>query len=182
MTKGICVFCGSQFGNHPAYEGAAIRMGELIAKEGWRLVYGGGSVGLMGVVSRAAIAAGGHVTGVIPAFLRYVEAPADEVTDMHIVDTMHTRKQMMFDFSDAFVVLPGGVGTMDELVEMTTWSQLQRHAKPILLVDTLNYFEEYHTLMRTIVDKGFAKPSIYDLYERTASPDTAIERLRVLLG
>ncbi len=136
----------------------------------------------MGVSSRAAIRAGGHVTGIIPEFLRNVEAAHTEVTDMHVVNSMHVRKQMMFDMSDAFVVLPGGLGTLDELVEMTTWAQLQRHVKPILLVDVLNYWEPYDALIDAVVAKGFAHPMVKRLYSRVPSPQAAIAHLKPVVA
>ncbi len=174
----ICVFCAASDGADPAYAAAADEMGRLIAAAGLRLVYGGGSIGLMGTVARAAKRAGGEVIGVIPTFLRYVEAPQDDVTEMHIVQSMHERKQMMFDFADAFVSLPGGIGTMDETIEMMTWSQLDRHAKPIVLVDTLGYWSAFDALMRTIVANGFARPNLMDLYRIAPDPAAALAALR----
>ena len=177
MTS-VCVYCGSSFGTDPAFEAAAAETGRLIAAAGMRLVYGGGSVGLMGVVARAAFQAGGQVVGIIPAFLRYAEIPEDEVTEMHIVDSMHQRKQMMFDMSDGFIVLPGGIGTLDETFEMMTWSQLGQHAKPILMIDTAGYWSNFQAMMTQIVDSGFAKPSLSELYTIVPDPAAAISILR----
>lgn len=175
--RSICVFCGASPGSDGAYAEAAAEMGRLIAEAGLRLVYGGGSVGLMGVVARAARAAGGEVIGVIPGFLRYAEIPEDEVTKMHFVDSMHERKQMMFDLSDAFVALPGGIGTLDETIEIMTWAQLGQHAKPIVLVDTNGYWSALLDLLARVVAEGFAKPSLAELYAVVPTPETAIDTL-----
>ena len=121
--------------------------------------------------------AGGEVIGVIPTFLRYVEAPQDDVTEMHVVQSMHERKQMMFDFADAFVSLPGGIGTMDETIEMMTWLQLERHEKPIVLVDTNGYWSAFDALMQKIVTEGFARPNLLGLYRIAPDPDSALSIL-----
>lgn len=176
--RSVCIFCAASPGVHPAYGEAAAEMGRLIAEAGLRLVYGGGSVGLMGIVARAARAAGGEVIGVIPDFLRYAEIPEDEVTKMHFVSSMHERKQLMFDLSDAFVSLPGGIGTMDETIEIMTWAQLGRHGKPIVLVDTLGYWSAFEDMLKKVVSAGFAKPSLADLYTVVAEPAAAIGILR----
>mgnify|MGYP001174192382 CR=1 FL=1 len=175
--RSICIFCAASPGNDPVYAEAAAEMGRLIAEAGLRLVYGGGSVGLMGIVARAARAAGGEVIGVIPGFLRYAEIPEDEVTKMHFVNSMHERKQLMFDLSDAFVALPGGIGTLDETIEIMTWAQLGQHAKPVLLVDTKGYWSALLELLNTVVREGFAKPSLAELYEVVPTPEAAIGTL-----
>ncbi len=177
MPTSICVFCGASPGASPAYAEAASELGRAIAGAGMRLIYGGGSVGLMGVTARAAARAGGEVIGVIPTFLRYAEIPEDEVSQMHVVDSMHARKQMMFELSDAFISLPGGIGTMDETIEMMTWAQLGRHGKPIVLVDTLGYWSAFEGLMRAIVEQGFAKDSLHDLYRIVPDPQAALKLL-----
>ncbi|MFT3809107.1 MAG: TIGR00730 family Rossman fold protein [Micropepsaceae bacterium] len=176
--RSICIFCAASPGSDPAYAEAAATMGRLIAEAGLTLVYGGGSVGLMGIVARAARAAGGEVIGVIPGFLRYAEIPEDEVTKMHFVNSMHERKQLMFDLSDAFVALPGGIGTLDETIEIMTWAQLGQHAKPILLVDTKGYWSALLELLNKVVTEGFAKPSLADLYAVVATPQAAIDTLQ----
>lgn len=176
--RSVCIFCAASPGNDPAYAEAAETMGRLIAEAGLRLVYGGGSVGLMGIVARAARAAGGEVIGVIPGFLRYAEIPEDEVTKMHFVTSMHERKQLMFDLSDAFVALPGGIGTLDETIEIMTWAQLGQHAKPILLVDTKGYWSALLELLNKVVTEGFAKPSLAELYQVVATPEAAIDTLQ----
>lgn len=174
QLRSVCIFCAASPGADAAYAEAAAEMGRLLGEAGLRLVYGGGSVGLMGVVARAARAAGGEVIGVIPGFLRYAEIPEDEVTKMHFVDSMHARKQMMFDLSDAFISLPGGIGTMDETIEIMTWAQLGQHAKPIVLVDTLGYWSAFEAMLTRVVAAGFAKPSLAELYCVVPDPAAAI--------
>jgi uncharacterized protein (TIGR00730 family) len=175
--KSICVFCAASDGVNTAYAGAAEDLGRQIAGRGLRLVYGGGSVGLMGIVARAAKRAGGEVIGVIPSFLRYVEAPEGDISEMHIVQSMHERKQMMFDFSDGFIVLPGGIGTLDETIEIMTWAQLERHTKPIMLVNTLNYWSAFDAMMDHIITNGFARPGLKDLYRLAPTPEAALTAL-----
>ena len=133
--RNICVYCGSNVGANPAYAAAARQLGRSMAKEGIGLVYGGGGLGLMGELARAVLAHGGSVTGIIPAFLSEKERMLRDVTELVVVDDMHQRKKLMFDKSDAFVALPGGIGTLEELVEQLTWAQLGRHTKPIVLVN-----------------------------------------------
>lgn len=174
----ICVFCGSTSGADPEFASAAEETGRRIAESGHRLVYGGGSVGLMGVVARAARRAGGEVVGVIPGFLRYAEIPEDEVTKMHFVDSMHERKQKMFDLSDGFLVLPGGIGTLDEAIEIMTWAQLGRHAKPVVFIDTKGYWTPLLALLKAVVESGFAKESLADLYAVAPDPASALSRFQ----
>ena len=135
--ESICVFCGSSTGRNPDHLEAANTLGRAMAAAGIRLVYGGGSIGLMGAVARSVLENGGEVTGIIPEFLVRREIMLEGVTDFHVVEDMHTRKRMMFERSDAFVALPGGIGTLEEVVEQMTWAQLGRHAKPIVLADIL---------------------------------------------
>jgi uncharacterized protein (TIGR00730 family) len=137
----ICVYCGSGFGNDPAYTKAADILGASIARAGLRLVYGGGNVGLMGTVARAVLDHGGHVTGIIPEFLKKRELMLDTVQETVIVPDMHTRKQMMYERSDAFIALPGGFGTLDEFFEVLTWSQLGFHGKPCALLNVAGYYD-----------------------------------------
>ena len=142
----LCVYCGSGSGTDPAFEQAAFDLGKAMAEADIRLVYGGGNTGLMGTVARAVIDHGGKVTGIIPDFLKDREVMLKDADDMIVVPDMHTRKQMMFDRSDAFVALPGGVGTLEELVEQLTWSQLGQHTKPILIVDMNGFWRPLLTL------------------------------------
>jgi uncharacterized protein (TIGR00730 family) len=145
--RGVCVYCGSSPGSNPAFAEAADELGAAIAGMGARLVFGGGGRGLMGRVARAAMAAGGEVVGIIPRFLLDREEATLEWSELVIVDNMHERKQLMFDRADAFVALPGGVGTLEELVEQLTWVQLDRHKKPVLIADVAGFWRPLLSLM-----------------------------------
>jgi uncharacterized protein (TIGR00730 family) len=138
--KRLCVFCGSSFGDDPAYLAAARDLGQLLAASGIGLVYGGASVGLMGAVADAALAAGGEVIGVLPQGLREREVGHNGLTELHIVATMHERKALMADLADGFIALPGGIGTLEEFCEILTWAQLGVHAKPCGLLDIADYY------------------------------------------
>lgn len=154
----LCVFCGSRHGARPAYAEAAAELGRTLAARGIELVYGGGNVGLMGVVADACLAAGGTVTGVIPQALMDWEVGHSGLSRLEIVGSMHERKARMAELSDGFIALPGGLGTFEELFEMLTWAQLGFHAKPIALLDVGGYYEPLRQLMRAAVDEGFMKP------------------------
>ncbi|QQS12874.1 MAG: TIGR00730 family Rossman fold protein [Rhodospirillales bacterium] len=160
--KSVCVFCGSRPGNDPAYAVEAARFGRMVAERGLTLVYGGGGIGLMGVVARAALSAGGSVVGVIPDFLRRAEAGMDGLTEIVVVETMHERKMAMSERSDAFVVLPGGVGTLEELFEILSWRTLGLHDKPMVVVDQADYWQPLQDLVDRMVDGGFASAPIRD--------------------
>jgi uncharacterized protein (TIGR00730 family) len=153
----LCVFCGARFGADPATRDVARRLGELVAREGVTLVYGGGGVGLMGLVANAALQARGRVVGVIPRFLLQREAGHPALSETVVVETMHERKLQMFERSDAFVVLPGGIGTLEELFEVLSWRTLGLHSKPIVIVDQGGYWEPLAALLRSIVEGGFAE-------------------------
>ncbi|MFD1694560.1 TIGR00730 family Rossman fold protein [Roseibium aestuarii] len=157
--QSICVYCGSSFGTDPAYEAAATRLGQVIAGAGLRLVYGGGNVGLMGTVARAALAEGGKVTGIIPTFLERREEMLDSLDELVVTQTMHERKHLMFEKSDAFVALPGGIGTLEEVVEMMTWAQLGRHAKPVCLADVNGFWSPLLDLLDHMRAQGFIRES-----------------------
>ena len=161
--KRICVFAGSRDGADPAYTEAAARLAEAIVAAGLGLVYGGGRVGLMGAVADAALAEGGEVIGVIPSALQRREIAHRGLTELHVVDSMHERKAMMAQLSDAFAALPGGFGTMDELVEAVTWSQLGIHSKPVGLLDVAGYWQPLRRLVDNAVDQGFVAPAGRDL-------------------
>ncbi|HET9704981.1 MAG TPA: TIGR00730 family Rossman fold protein [Vicinamibacterales bacterium] len=154
----LCVFCGSSVGNNSAYADAAEAMGALLAKRGIGLVYGGGHVGLMGVIAEAALAAGGEVIGVIPRALFEREIGHSGVTDLRIVDSMHTRKAMMADLADAFVAMPGGVGTFEELFEAITWTQLGLHRKACGLLNVAGFYSPLAAFIDQAVSEGFIKP------------------------
>ena len=138
----ICVFCGAAAGNDPRYAAAAGELGRSLAARSIEVVTGGGKVGLMGVVADATLAAGGRVIGVIPRFLEEREVAHHGLTELHVVESLHERKALMHQLSDGFIVLPGGFGTLDELMESTTWAQLGLHAKPIGIVNVAGYFDE----------------------------------------
>ena len=162
--RSLAVFAGSRMGSTPAFEAAAHRLGTMMAERGMGLVYGGGNIGLMGVVARAVLKGGGSVTGVIPEFLQTLEVGNPGVTELIVVDTMHTRKARMFDLADAFVVLPGGLGTLDEVIEIATWKQLQLHAKPIVIVDVDGYWAALRNLAASVIAGGFAHAGIKELF------------------
>ena len=156
--KSVCLFCGSSEGGDPAYVEAAAAFGAATAKAGWRLVYGGGGVGLMGASARAAHAAGGRVVGIMPAFLRSRERLFDDVETV-VVTSMHERKTLMYDQSDAFVVAPGGVGTLEEVVELLSWKRLDLHAKPIIFLNINGFWETFFALMQHSMAEGMTPPS-----------------------
>lgn len=156
----ICVYCGSGLGTDPAYAEAARTLGKALAENNIRLVYGGGGLGLMGELARTTIAAGGKVTGIIPEFLGSREHMLENVDELIVVDDMHTRKKLMFDRSDAFVALPGGIGTLEELVEQLTWSQLGRHTKPIVLANINDYWSPFVTMLGHMRDAQFIRAGL----------------------
>lgn len=153
--KSICVFCGSNPGTNPAYAAAARELGTLLAKSNITLVYGGGNVGLMGIVADASLAAGGKVIGVIPDFLMRKEVGHAGLTRMEIVETMHERKQKMADLSDGFIALPGGMGTLEEMAEILTWGQLGLHQKPFGLMNTAGYYQSLIQMFDQMVQEQF---------------------------
>ena len=153
--KNICVYCGSGPGNDPRFVKDATMLGSILADNDIGLVYGGGSVGLMGAVSSAAIAKGGRVTGVIPEFLSGRERPLADAQELIVTHDMHERKRIMFERSDAFVALPGGIGTLEELVEQLTWAQLGRHKKPILVLNTGGFWDPLCSLLEHMSSLAF---------------------------
>jgi uncharacterized protein (TIGR00730 family) len=156
--RNICVYCGSANGVDPVFEGAAKALGRAIAEAGHGLVYGGGDRGLMGIVARAVLAHGGRVTGIIPEFLQQRESMLHEAQELVLVPDMHTRKRLMFERADAFVALPGGVGTLEELVEQLTWVQLERHSKPVLIADIAGFWRPLLSLFAHMREHGFIRP------------------------
>ena len=153
--RSLCVYCGSNAGNKPAYTERAIALGDRIAKEGMQLVYGGGNIGLMGAVADAVMQAGGQVTGVIPEQLVQMEVAHNGVSRLEVVGSMHERKKRMFDLADGFVALPGGFGTLDEMFEMLTWRQLGLGDKPCAFLDVDGYFEPLIAMMVRMVAERF---------------------------
>ncbi|WP_027592544.1 TIGR00730 family Rossman fold protein [Pseudomonas sp. LAIL14HWK12:I7] len=158
LVRSVCVFCGASIGANPAYREAAVALGQAIARRGLTLVYGGGAVGLMGVVADAAMAAGGEVVGIIPQSLLDAEVGHKGLSRLEVVDGMHARKARMAELSDAFIALPGGLGTLEELFEVWTWGQLGYHAKPLGLLDVNGFYEKLGGLLDHIVEEGFVRP------------------------
>jgi uncharacterized protein (TIGR00730 family) len=160
QIKTVCVYCGSGPGTNPHFEQAAITLGKVFAENDIRLVYGGGSIGLMGAVAKSTLDHGGKVTGIIPDFLRARENALTRVQEMIVTPDMHERKRLMFERSDAFVALPGGIGTLEELVEQLTWQQLGRHSKPVLLANIDNFWEPLLALLAHMRSTAFIRPSL----------------------
>lgn len=180
--KSVCVYCGSRAGIDPAYAADAAALGNAIAENNWRLVYGAGDVGLMGTVARAAQDAGANTFGVIPQHLVDWEVGKTDLTTYIVTETMHERKKVMFMNSDAVVVLPGGAGSLDELFEALTWRQLGLHEKPIFILNTNGYWDPLIQLINHTVTQGFADASLLDFI--TVVPDTAttVSALRDVLS
>lgn len=172
----LCVFCGSSPGHDPRHRAAAQRLGQLLGEAGVRLVYGGGHTGLMGAVADATLGAGGAVTGVIPGHLVRREL-AHERVQLEIVDSMHARKQRMFDLADAIAVLSGGVGTLDETFEVITWKQLGMHDKPIIVVDVAGYWRRLDELVAATIEAGFSSPETRSLYRIVSSVEDVLATL-----
>jgi len=176
-VKNICVFCGSASGRRPAYARAARAFGSALAERGLGLVYGGGSIGLMGVVADAAMEGGVPVVGVIPRALFRREIAHHGITRLEVVPSMHARKARMARLSDAFVALPGGIGTLEELFEVLTWGYLGIHAKPTGLLDVGGYWRPLIRLLDHAVDEGFLRPAHRKLVVVDRSPARLLERL-----
>ena len=172
--RAVCVFCGSSSPADPRYRDAACALGALVARRGIGLVYGGGSVGLMGELADAALGHGGRVTGVIPAGLFAREVGHTGLTELHEVASMHERKKLMYDLSDAFVALPGGLGTLEELAEVATWSQLGLHSKPVVLLDVDGFWEPLVSQLDRMVGTGLLTSASRDLIQRTRSAEEAL--------
>jgi hypothetical protein len=178
----VCVFCGSRSGLRPAYVAAAQALGAAMARNGWRLVYGAGDVGLMGEVARAAIAAGAPSLGVIPTHLLAREKGKRDLSTLIITEDMHERKKVMFMNSDAVVVLPGGAGSLDEFFEVLTWAQIGLHGKPIFLLDVDGYWQPLVSLINHIIAEGFAAPSLLSLFATVPDVPALEEALLAVEG
>jgi uncharacterized protein (TIGR00730 family) len=170
----VCVFCGSSASVAEVYRQSATLLGTALGQAGMDLVYGGGRVGLMGIVADSALAAGSRVTGIIPRFLEEFEVGHEGLDELVITETMHDRKQLMYDRADAFVVLPGGLGTLDETIEVITWTQLGLSSKPVILVNVDGYWAPFLALIRHSIAKGFAKPKHEAILSIVATPEEAI--------
>lgn len=173
----VCVFCGSNLGLDAVYAKSATRFGEQVARRGLTLVYGGGCVGLMGAVADGALAAGGRVVGVIPQSMMGKEIAHDGLTELRVVASMHERKAMMAEVSDAFVALPGGVGTMEEFFEIWTWGQLGLHAKPYGLLDVDGFYAPLITFLDHLVEQRFVKDRHRQMLIVSRSPEEMLDRL-----
>ncbi len=176
--KNVCVYCGSSSNVDEGFKKAATKMGQLIAAQGWGVVYGGGRVGLMGLVADAALEKGGKVIGIIPEHIQAREVQHKELTELHVVDTMHVRKQMMVDQSQAFVILAGGLGTLDELFELLTWKQLGLHDKPIVIVNMNNYWTDLLETINHIASEGFMRETDLGLFDVVESVEEVPELLK----
>ena len=176
----VTVFCGSSPGVDPAYAQAAQALGHGLGASGIKLVFGGGNVGLMGITAAAALDAGGEVTGIIPDFLRRREVEFHGLTELIVTDSMHTRKRRLFALADAFVVMPGGLGTFDETIEIMTWKQLGQHNKPIILVDILGWAQPFVALVEQTITRGFARDTVRTLFDLVPDVATALAKLETL--
>ncbi|NOK35160.1 TIGR00730 family Rossman fold protein [Corallococcus exercitus] len=176
-VRSVCVFCGSRTGTRAEYREAASKLGAALAKRGLTLVYGGASVGLMGAVADAVIANGGKAVGVLPHFMDAKELAHPRLTELHRVDSMHSRKALMAERADAFLALPGGFGTLDELFEIITWAQLGLHRKPMGLLDVDGFFQPLLALVNRMVEAGFVPEAQGMPFAVNPSPDALLDRL-----
>jgi uncharacterized protein (TIGR00730 family) len=177
QLRAVCVFCGSYTGDRPEYARAATELGEELVARGASLVYGGGRIGLMGVIADSVLAAGGTVTGVIPEHLVSHEVAHSGLTELRVVGSMHERKQLMFDLSDAFIAMPGGLGTLEELLEIATWAQLGLHRKPVGILDVLDFYGGLVAQLDHAVLSGFLAPRTRGLLLRDDGAARLLDRL-----
>ena len=173
----VCVYCGSSVGANPRHAEAARQLGRGLAEGGLRLIYGGGRVGLMGVVADAVLAAGGQAIGVIPEHLEAKEVGHRGISELRVVGSMHERKTVMFQLADAFVILPGGFGTLDEAFEMLTWRQLRLHDKPIVFLDVEGYWMPFEAIVEHFIREGFARENSRDLFAVVRDVEAVIPTL-----
>ena len=171
----VCVYCGSSPGSEPEFTHDAAVLGKLLAQNNIELVYGGASIGVMGAVANSVLENGGNVTGVIPHGLFKREVAHNSLTKLLVVDSMHERKALMAQLSDAFITLPGGFGTLEELFEMITWTQLGIHQKPIFLLNTLNFYDPLAQFIDGITEKGFIRPTEKKLFTIQSTPQEIVE-------
>ena len=178
----VCVFCGSSFGDDPAFRAAAEAIGSGIAQMGYSLVFGGGGLGLMGVVAKAALDGGSEIQGIMPGFLQALEPGVSPQEKLIVTPHLQERKNLMLEMSDAFLILPGGLGTFDEFFEVATEAQLGVHAKPIIVVNVSGYFDGLDAMLHAIVKKGFAKEKVLKLYYLADGAEAALEILEGALN
>lgn len=177
----ICVYCGAGSGTDPAHIASATALGHILAKEKIRLIYGGGTIGMMGAVSKAVMEQGGQVTGIIPRFLLDMEAShaeLEQLDELILTEDMHERKRTMFDRADAFIALPGGIGTLEELVEQLTWAQLGRHRKPVLLANINNFWQPLIELIAHMKDEAYIRKGFEVDFLNTDEVDQFVPLLR----
>ncbi len=177
MIRSICLFCGSRPGSDPAHAATAEALGRFLAERGVTLVYGGGAVGLMGIAARAAKSAGATVIGIIPRCLMREEIAQTGLDELVVVETLHERKALMHERSDAFLALPGSIGTLDELFEAITWHELGIHSKPIMLLGANGYWTPFMSLLRHLDNEGFAPADLFDVVEELPDFDALAARL-----
>jgi uncharacterized protein (TIGR00730 family) len=176
-VRSICVYCGASSRVGDTYRTVAHDLGTALGRRGLQMVYGGGRVGLMGICADAALAAGGRVVGIIPRHLQSLEVGHEGLSELHVVDSMHSRKRMMVDRSDAFLVLPGGFGTLDETFEVLTWRQLRLHDKPIVLLNAAGYWDPLLALVDRMIGAGFAQPAHRRLFAVADGVEAALDAL-----
>ena len=176
--KAVCVYCGSSNGARPVYAEAAKAFGRALVEADMSLVYGGGRVGLMGLIADEVLANGGRAVGVIPELLLKKEVGHTDLTELHVVPDMHERKKKMADLSDAFVAMPGGVGTFEELFEVYTWAQLGYHQKPVALLDVDGYYDPLLSMLQHTVEEGFMRRAYLDMLQVAADPAAMIDKLK----
>ena len=177
MMKKLCVFTGAATGSDPRFADAAHQLGQILASRNLGLVYGGGKSGLMGKIADAVIAADGHATGIIPKFLDNVEIAHHGLNDLHVIDTMHERKNMMYEIADGFIIMPGGLGTLDETMEIITWRQLGLHRKPIIIANLHGYWDQMLLLFQNIIDEGFMHHGHTGHFEHVDDMDELADKL-----
>jgi hypothetical protein len=180
--RSVCVYCGSGVGKDPVYAETARVLGRALAKNGIALVYGGGGLGLMGEVARATLEGGGKVTGIIPEFLTAREHMLKDVTDLVVTQDMHQRKRLMYEKSDAFVALPGGIGTLEELVEQLTWAQLGQHRKPIVLANIADFWTPFLNLLDHMRAEAFIRPGLEVRFGVVTDADQIVPRVQQLFA
>ena len=174
----VAIYCGSQMGKNEAYKEAAKEIGHTLATAGYGIVYGGSKIGLMGVMANAALAAGGHIIGVMPEHLQKRELAHEQLTELHVVDSMHTRKAKLIDMSQALVALPGGCGTMDEYFEAFTWAQIGLHDKPVILYNVDGFYDALLLHFKRMMDEGFVKEEQQSLLHVVTTVDELIALLQ----